>query len=88
MSGPAFSDQNKSWLKRKQQQDDGDESDDLHDHEGEHMLSCSSCVQIQKLKPVSVMRYFPFLLLIANALHLHGLQVTDKNPWDFFQLQR
>lgn len=30
VSGPGFSDQNKSWLKRKQQQEEsGDESDDL-----------------------------------------------------------
>lgn len=44
LSGPAFSDQNKSWLKRKQkQEEDGDESDDLQDDgsEGQHMLSCS-----------------------------------------------
>ena len=59
LSGPAFSDQNKSWLKRKLQaggdsndlQDDSDDLqddlDDLQDHglEGQHMLShvCQYC---------------------------------------------
>ena len=52
LSGPAFSDQNKSWLKRKQEADGDsddleDELDDLQDNglEGQHMLSdvCQYC---------------------------------------------
>ena len=59
LSGPAYSDQNKSWLKRKQEADGGsddleddsddlrDDLDDLQDHglEGQHMLSyvCGHC---------------------------------------------
>lgn len=53
VSGPAFSDQNKSWLKRKQkQEEDRDDSEDLQGigSEGNGMLSCLSHVQMRGCK--------------------------------------
>ena len=80
LSGPAFSDQNKSWLKRKQQQEDGDVSDDLQDHEGDRMLSCWSCVQIQTSQSLALFSVFASDSKCPSSAWL----ASDwQNPWAF-----